>query len=754
MGTPADPLSNDRLNAARRRRYRQGALAMLTMLVTLLAALHMMSSAVQNTSELSGWFMPLLVFTVAALLGLVILVSINLYHLWRDYRRRVAGSRLSVRLAVIFVVLAIAPASVVFHYSLQFLLRGIDSWYDVQIDTAMEDALSLSQASLGLHKRELLRFTQRAFSRLDDASETALALSISDLRDSVGATEMTLLDGSGRIIAASNANPDSLIPNRPENGILQQVISGSDYAGITPWGPSGDLHVQVVIRDPLGRKLLMQAIYPTSSNISDLSERVQAAYTAYRERSYLRDSLKFSLALTLSLVLLSALFIAAWAAVWTARRLVEPVTDIAEGTRAVAEGDYDMQLPMPKTRDELAFLVSSFNAMTRRIARARNDAERSRHQLEAQRAYLQTVLGSLSSGVMTLDNSDSIATANPSAYQILDINLTRYEGQPLSTILEEAPHLEPFVEGISQSGNDSEWRGELTLYRPSGRQVLLCRRSPLDFGDPAGPGQVLVFDDITALVKAQRDAAWGEVARRLAHEIKNPLTPIQLSAERLRHKCLDRLDEDLARVLDRATHTIIQQVEAMKTMVNAFSDYAKPSQMQAQPLQLDSLIGEVLELYQGLPVPLRFHAAAGDALVEADPVRLRQVLHNLIKNAQEAVAAQPGGRIDVFSDIGSKNDCQYAEVRVCDNGPGFEPDTLGKAFDPYVTNKEKGTGLGLAIVRKIVEEHGGIIWAENRPEGGGQLVIRLPVLSDPASRAACDRLAQPRHKNNARSNNA
>jgi nitrogen fixation/metabolism regulation signal transduction histidine kinase len=731
------------MSLARRRRYRRGLAAMLLLLVTLLAVLQMMSSAVQNSAALTDWFMPLLLFSVAGLLLLVVLISINLFKLLRDYRHRVAGSRLALRLVVIFTLLAVVPAGLVFHYSLQFLLRGIDSWYDVQIDNAMEDALALSQASLGLHRRELLRFTQRALGRLEDSSRAALALSLGEVRDTGGAVEMTLLDGSGRLVAASNANPESLIPDRPDNALLQQVRAGTDYAGLTPWGEGDQLHIRVVTRDPAGRDLILQAIYPTSSNISDLSDRVQNAYAAYRERAYLRESIKFSFALTLSLALFTTLFFAAWAAFWTARRLVAPVRDIAEGTRAVAAGDYDKQLPMPRARDELSFLVASFNAMTRRIAQARNAAERSQRELEAQRAYLQTVLAGLSNGVMALDPQGLITTANPAAQQILSLDLAAMEGRPLRALAEENPQLQPFVDGIAEDlGNAaSEWRGEIALYRQSGRQVLLCRRSALDFGDHEQPGQVLVFDDITALIKAQRDAAWGEVARRLAHEIKNPLTPIQLSAERLRHKCLGRLDADLARVLDRATHTIIQQVEAMKTMVNAFSDYAKPSQMQPQPVQLDALVGEVLELYRGLPVPLYFHRNAAQARIDADPVRLRQVLHNLLKNAEEAVANCADGQVDVHTLVGQQNDCQYVEIQVLDNGPGFDPDQLDRVFDPYVTSKEKGTGLGLAIVKKIVDEHGGAIWAENRAEGGGRMIIRLPALSDPAARASCDKLA-------------
>jgi nitrogen fixation/metabolism regulation signal transduction histidine kinase len=422
------------------------------------------------------------------------------------------------------------------------------------------------------------------------------------------------------------------------------------------------------------------------------------------------------------------------AAFHTARRLVAPVADIARGTRAVAEGDYEQQLPQPKNDDELAFLVSSFNAMTRRIAQARDAADRSQQAVESQRAYLETVLGRLSSGVVVLDAEQRLRTANPAARQILHLTLAE-DTAPTLTELELAhPRLERWAEAVLHHLPQArDWRAEVTLFGGEGRQVLMCRGSPLPEPGAQGPSHVVVFDDVTTLVQAQRDAAWGEVARRLAHEIKNPLTPIQLSAERLRHKLLTKLPEADSGLLDRATRTIVQQVEAMKAMVNDFSNYARAPKIQAEPLVLDRLVCEVLDLYRsaGGEVGLDVSLGAGGVRILGDPLRLRQVVHNLIKNAQEAMEGQTDGKIHVrtvlIADPSAAPDGPLVELCIADDGPGIDPEMLGRLFEPYVTTKTKGTGLGLAIVKKIIEEHGGIIRADNG-ERGACITARLPAL--------------------------
>ncbi|MCG6965303.1 MAG: HAMP domain-containing protein [Chromatiaceae bacterium] len=707
---------------------RLDVLAAGMLVILLLTSLHMISAAVQRSEELGRWFIPLLLFTVVGLVLLFVLVGWNLWQLLRDYRRRVAGSRLSARLSVLFLVLALVPVSVVYFYSTRFLSSGIDSWFDLQVDSAMEDALMLSKASLDLHKRERLKLSESMLDSIEDTSQTAIALAANELRSSSGASEITLFSLQGSVLALSNANPDVLLPTPPESGTVQQVVAGDNYVGMTT-AQDGRLLVRCLVLDKRQRGIILQALYPVPQSLGDLSQKVQRAYELYRTRAYMRSQIKFSFALSLALVLMLSVFAAAWAAVYTARRLVQPISDIAEATRAVAEGDYDKQLPTPRVEDELGFLVSSFNAMTRRIAGARNALEDSRRALQNQHNYLETVLGGLSTGVMALDAESRVTTANRAADQILGMAMDELQGQPLSALGEHHESLRPFVDWIVDglARHAREGRAEITLYRGGGRQILLCRHSPLEAEKGIATGSLLVFDDVTELVRAQRDAAWGEVARRLAHEIKNPLTPIQLSAERLRHKYLGKMAPEDGRVLDRATHTIVQQVEAMKAMVNDFSDYAKPSKLQLEPLRVDDFLSEVAELYEGGSQQLVMQLDAPGLTVEADPVRLRQVLHNLLKNALEA--GGENGRILVNSRAGEEENNIFVEIAVSDNGPGFDPELIAQVFEPYVTSKTKGTGLGLAIVKRIVAEHGGVVHAENLPEGGGRVVLRLPAMA-------------------------
>jgi len=734
------------------KRLTSGALPVITLLLIVLVSLHLMSGALQNTEELSRLFIPLLVTSVLGLFAMVIVVGVNIVQMVSRYRRQASGSRLALRLVVVFVALSLAPVSVVYYYSQQFLLQGIDSWFDVHIDQSMDDALRLGQASLDLHKLERLKVTQLLLDELSGSSVAGLSLSLEELREQFGASELVLLDLGGKIITSVNADPSILVTSKPDGAILQQLRSGEDYVGLEP-APNldGQLEVRVAVADGIHARLLL-ARYPVTRSIADLTTKVEASYSRYKELAFLRKSLKNTFTLSLAMVLLFSLLAAIWAAFFTARRLVKPVAGIAEGTRAVAEGNYGMQLPVPKSRDELGFLVESFNSMSRRIEKSRDETARTQRQVEAQRTYLETVLGRLSSGVISLDASGRLQTANQAAGDILKVDVALLLGQDADGLSKVSPRLRQFIEAVRDAVEQErrDWRGQITLIGGEGRQVLLCRGTPLAQPDDESMGYGLVFDDITNLLKAQRDAAWGEVARRLAHEIKNPLTPIQLSAERLRHKYLKTMQGKDADVLDRATHTIVSQVEAMKEMVNAFSEYARPSQINPQPLHLDDLVSEVLDLYRsaGLTTGLDVRLDAGETRVEADPVRLRQVVHNLIKNAQEAVNVEKNPRIIVSTEVKVDNDCQYVELNVIDNGPGFDQQILAHLFEPYVTTKAKGTGLGLAVVKKIAEEHGGNVWAENLPESGARLILRLPTIHTDNKYTDCSQIPEPTARSN------
>ena len=735
------------------KRLTSGALPVITLLLIVLVSLHLMSGALQNTEELSRLFIPLLVTSVLGLFAMVIVVGVNIVQMVSRYRRQASGSRLALRLVVVFVALSLAPVSVVYYYSQQFLLQGIDSWFDVHIDQSMDDALRLGQASLDLHKLERLKVTQLLLDELSGSSVAGLSWSLEELREQFGASELVLLDLGGKIITSVNADPSILVTSKPDGAILQQLRSGEDYVGLEP-APNldGQLEVRVAVADGIHARLLL-ARYPVTRSIADLTTKVEASYSRYKELAFLRKSLKNTFTLSLAMVLLFSLLAAIWAAFFTARRLVKPVAGIAEGTRAVAEGNYGMQLPVPKSRDELGFLVESFNSMSRRIEKSRDETARTQRQVEAQRTYLETVLGRLSSGVISLDASGRLQTANQAAGDILKVDVALLLGQDADGLSKVSPRLRQFIEAVRDAVEQErrDWRGQITLIGGEGRQVLLCRGTPLAQPDDESMGYGLVFDDITNLLKAQRDAAWGEVARRLAHEIKNPLTPIQLSAERLRHKYLKTMQGKDADVLDRATHTIVSQVEAMKEMVNAFSEYARPSQINPQPLHLDDLVSEVLDLYRsaGLTTGLDVRLDAGETRVEADPVRLRQVVHNLIKNAQEAVNVEKNPRIIVSTEVKVDNDCQYVELNVIDNGPGFDQQILAHLFEPYVTTKAKGTGLGLAVVKKIAEEHGGNVWAENLPESGARLILRLPTIHTDNKYTDCSQIPEPTARSNA-----
>jgi len=351
--------------------------------------------------------------------------------------------------------------------------------------------------------------------------------------------------------------------------------------------------------------------------------------------------------------------------------------------------------------------------------------------VEAERANLEVILARLSTGVLALENDMRIRTANQASGAILGVDLEHRSGELLADVAKGSPLLEQFydVAQVHLGAGETDWREQIVLRDEVGRRVLTCACTTLPGDESHAAGYVIVFDDITALLQAQRDAAWGEVARRLAHEIKNPLTPIQLSAERMRRKYLDSMSEDEGQILDRATHTIVQQVEAMKEMVNAFSDYARAPDIELGMFDMDKLVHEVVDLYRaqesGIDIALMSNPSM--PMIEADIGRVRQILHNLVRNATEALENTRDGRIDVHVGVSEIDGINFVQIKVEDNGPGFEEGAVRQVFDPYVTTKPKGTGLGLAIVKKLVEEHIGSIRAYNHAEGGAVISIRLPL---------------------------
>ena len=698
-----------------------------------IGAFLLLAKSVQNSSEFDRLQLWILSIDVLAVITLVILLARKLWRLVRDYRAHVPGSRLTARTVGIFGALVIAPLLIVYMSSLEFINQGIDSWFKVEVKQGLNDAVGLSRAALDLRMREFSVRTVGLANALANSEPVAVQGKLDAERRESGALEIALFGQRGRIIAASLENAFDNLPAQPPPDMLRQIEQRLPYVSLEP--ESGGRYVirtaAVLPGTPGTREpRYVVALYPVPAQLAALSEAVQNSYNQYGNLAAMREPLKGSFRLTLTLVVLLSMLAAIYLAIYSAQRLVRPVQDLIEGTRAVGKGDLATRLPLP-SRDEMGFLVHSFNDMTKRLRRARAEATHSQQAVERERTRLAIILARLSTGVLAIDRSLTVRTANEAAGAILGTDLSAASGRALPELAAGNERLGQFVAALAVrfAAGREEWREQLDLDGAGGRRTLMCACTPLP-GEGSDVGFVIVFDDITALLQAQRDAAWGEVARRLAHEIKNPLTPIQLSAERLRRRLLAGMNERDAEILERGTRTIVQQVEAMQQMVNAFSEYARAPEMQITRFSLNQLVTEVADLYrsQDPRTQIRLELDEHLAGIEADRGRVRQILNNLVTNALEAVDGVITPKLEITTRLESSGDAEYAAVSVCDNGPGFQRELLGRVFDPYVTSKPKGTGLGLAIVKKIIEEHGGRIDADNRPEGGARVRVVLPVM--------------------------
>jgi len=688
---------------------------------------YLLSSATEDSSKLNDLFLVIFGLGIATLLLLMAILGRSLYRLYRDFKQNQAGSRLTVRLVSLFVLLILVSTTVVYSFSMHFLHRGINSWFDVKVEQALNDSLELSRTAFGIQMRTLLRQTKMMAGLLNELPPEDINHNLHELSKLSGAIELSMWTMNGELITSSMENTVILIPNRPSESIFRQLETQDSYIAIDP--DQNDLQLRAAVRLPpkVGRlqERFLQVIFPVNDRLSELGKTVQEAYTDYKELSYLRKPLITVFTLALSLIVLLTLLASIWFAIWISRRIVEPLQALAAGTQSVASGNYDTQLTA-SGHDEIGFLVRSFNQMTQRLTHARNATEQSHKLLEQQTNYLTTVLSSLSSGVITIDNKQFLRTANVASSKILRINLQQRLESNLAKIANITPNLLNFTQLIEQKiAHGENWQQQIELQKNKGLQTLMCHGTPL----PNNTGWVIIFDDVTTLLQAQRNAAWGEVARRLAHEIKNPLTPIQLSAERLQHKYLPLLPAEQSGTLTKLTNTIVQQVEAMKNMVNDFSDYARNPGLQIQAHSIGKLIREVIALYQSnKDHQFTLLNSAEDIVINIDSVRFRQILHNLLKNAIEA-SEEAHLDVDIIISYHKvmQDNTPWLEIIVSDHGPGIPANMVNKLFEPYASNKTKGTGLGLAIVKKIIEEHGGQVWAENLSPKGASILIRLPM---------------------------
>ena len=691
--------------------------------VALIALLFRASSNNAVFSEHYPWLFGV---GIALTVGLLALVGYQIYSLWRKLKNRVFGAKLALRLMAVFALMAVIPGGLVYTISVQFLNRSIDSWFDVPVDKAFESALSLGKTALESSLNELARKGREASFRLAEASVDEAEV-LKELRLRYGVEELTLFAADGRLVAMAGLRA-RLFSDKPTPPEMKEALQ---KAAVKVAESLSDkvLYLRVVLPVPpratFDAPQVLQVVQAAPKNIAADAQSVEAGIRDYQQLGFQRQDLKQLFELTLTLAMLLTLLSAISLSFLLSERLSEPLSALAESTRAIAKGDFTKLNPV-KSRDEFGVLTQSFNTMTRQLAEASEIVARKQQELEHGKTYLESILGNLTSGVLTLDERLYVKTINRNAEEMLGFTHQALKGSKMPEWGAVFPEAAPLIEDLCAQlliPRDKPWERQLSHDSPNGARTLLVRGTKL----PASieSGFVLVIDDITNLIQAQRNAAWGEVAQRLAHEIKNPLTPIQLSAERLQHKLAGKLPAAEQEILLRSTNTIVAQVGALKGMVDDFSLYSRSSRLVAAEVSLNDLIRDVLVLYESMGVAIDLNLDAGLPNILADASLLRQVLHNLVQNALDAMTGVEGARmkIDTHAVDGS------ALLVVEDNGSGVRDGMLTRIFEPYVTTKPKGTGLGLAIVKKIVDEHGGSVAIVNVKPRGARVEIALPFMS-------------------------
>jgi nitrogen fixation/metabolism regulation signal transduction histidine kinase len=687
----------------------------------------LLSQATANTSFFAKnltWLLVAGAFSAIIMLGLI---SFQLWQLRRKLRAHIFGSKLTVRLLVIFALMALVPGALVYALSVQFITKSIDSWFDVRIDNALSSGLALGRNALDHLLDELGAKAEFVADAMSDATPGNEFQLLNELREQTGVEEATLLDSRGVVVAFSGRERARLAPDVPRATIVRQVRQRQPYKAVESTSEHGRFLLRVLVPvnmmslDNGSRVLQLVEMAPTG--LSRDAATVQSVARDYSELSFARQDLTRLFWMTLTLALLLTLLVAVLLSFYLSDRLSAPLNMLAQSARAVGKGDFSKLNPV-KSRDELGVLTQSFNTMTRRLGEASEAVARNQQQLENAKSYLENILAHLSAGVLAFDERFMLRTANPSGAEILSVQFSSVRGVKLQEWGAHISELKPFaaeIVGEFASAGPRTWEKQMEFFGKQGERTLLVRGTRL----PASidSGYIVVFDDITHLIQAQRDAAWGEVARRLAHEIKNPLTPIQLSAERMRQKLEGKLATAEAQLLARSTDTIVNQVAALKSMVDDFGEYAKASRMSPQSLDLNGLVREVLVLYESMGVRISTELAAGLPRINGDVKLLRQVLHNLVQNALDALTDADSPLILVRTGL----DAAGVRLSISDNGSGFSEALLSRVFEPYVTTKPRGTGLGLAIVKRIVDEHHGRIQVANVEPHGANVSIVLPL---------------------------
>ncbi|HQT82244.1 MAG: sensor histidine kinase [Ferrovum sp. 37-45-19] len=690
--------------------------------------LYLLSEATGNTSLFAQNYPRLLAIGAGVALILVFLILVQLLLFYKKIKAKVFGSKLTLKLLMIFILMAIIPGTLVYGVSVKFLSNSIESWFDVNVDKALTAGLDLGRTTYDTLLNDLTQKAETMAQQLSEASIIDEGTMLYHLREQSGVQEATLFSKTGAVLSFASAQSDTLVPEAlpTSSNMMHQIRTQRPYKMVESRPGKGQfLRVVVPVNTLSFEENLkaLQVIQPISKELAQEADSVEAAYRGYQELLLARAGLKRIYALNLSLVLLLSMLSAIISAFIISEKISAPLGLLAEITKVIGLGDYSRKIPVI-SNDELGMLSQSFNTMTEKLKDTSEARERAQEKLTEAKQYQENILSNLSTGVIVLDERLVLKSANVSANEILGIRLIRVRHVALQEwghFISELTDLSQYIEQRFAEAMDFTWDGDIDVKTKGGMKKIHFRGSRLPGGNNSD--YVLVFDDITKMVQAQRDAAWAEVARRLAHEIKNPLTPIQLSAERLRLKLSEKLPPTEQELLNKSITTIVNQVDALKNMVNDFSEYARSSATKISLVNINDLILEIMGLYESNGEQITLNLTHHLPLIKGDPQRLRQVIHNLLQNALDALQDHHQAKVTIMTNLHENK----VVLCVSDNGPGFSEEFLTRIFEPYVTTKVKGTGLGLAIVKKIIEEHQGSIEAGNLDSGGAVVNISFPM---------------------------
>ena len=692
-----------------------------------ISLLILLAKAISNSDLISSdSFRALLALNILFIFSLIVLIGFQIFRLLQNVKKEITGSRLTLRLVMSFALMGVVPVLIVYLVSVNFLTKSIESWFDVKVESALEGGLTLGQKTIDILMKDIeLKGKSIAYSigNVDPQQRYSL---LTDLREKFRIEDAVIFDQNSIIIEVSSEKSD-LIPPIPNIKDLEKGSKG--FFGRIEEKDGEQIFLKtftpILTKNVNSKTLILQLTQPIPPSIANLALSVESVYSEYQQLTYSRNSLKIIYILTLTLVLLLALLSSVSASFVISRRFSSPLAMLADATRQISKGNYK-KIISKQGKDEIGVLISSFNSMTSQLEDATNSSEKDRERLEIARTFLETILAHLTTGVIVLDQAKIIRLNNIAASKILKIKSSDMSNMPMSEIVDKYLLFKPMYEFVesyidSDKKNKKEESQEFKLNKENEQEsTIMLQITPIK--NNKDKSYVLVIDDISEVTQAQRHRAWGEIARRLAHEIKNPLTPIQLSAERIQLKFKNKLDKEDSEILERSTNTIVKQVNALKIMVNEFAEYARPPKIQKDIVQIDKLIDEVVALYE-IEKIIKVKKDKKIPIIFADENKLRQVIINLLENSQDALKEIKNKKIMIFI----KNKGDEIELTLEDNGIGIPDIIIGRIFEPYITSKKTGTGLGLAIVHKIIEEHEGTITIDRIKNSGTRVTINLKI---------------------------